>query len=370
MLRNACLVAAIGMALALSACGSLSGLVAHAVDTNSLAIQPVFVASARAQEPDGAMAAGRADTLSYAAYDVSIPPGHQPGDDPQHTSRSPTPARDFIIADGRRLAGSAAFADAVVSYAAAEYGGPSEAFVYVHGFNTSFSEGIYQLAQIGHDLEIPATKVLFSWPSAGEMKDYIHDLDSVAVARDRLEDLLNSLAAAGVKRITVVGYSMGATLVVETLRQMKLVGSQRFFARLGGVVLFSPDMDIDLFRASAERMGGLPQPFVIYGASKDKALHAVTEWLTAGAPRLGAPPDFAALADLQLIFVDVGNVPQAKQPGHLPVATSPEMIAAINRMPRADLLLYAKSAAAGGVAGAVVQTYGKLTYVALPKTVR
>jgi esterase/lipase superfamily enzyme len=307
----------------------------------------------------------RADRVTYAAFDVSVPPTHEPGSPSRDKSPTGDPAHSFVVAGGGGFADVAAFGRAVLADAGTRGTAP-EAFVFVHGFNTRYTEAIYQIAQIGNDLALPQAGVVYAWPSTGRIVDYMHDVDSIAFARDGLEQTLDGLADAGIRRIVLVGYSMGAALVVETLRQMKLVGSDRFFARLGGVVLLSPDMDVDLFRIEGERMGGLPQPFVIYGAPHDMALGAVARVLAADKPRLGALPDPDALANLNLLYVDVSNIPQHPQPGHLPVATAPSMIAAINAMSRPDLVTWAVGAAAGAVPGATVTHHGKVVVVTLP----
>lgn len=354
--------------VALAGCSALPGLIDRSPQAASGgATERIFVATVRSTEGITAIKAERSDGLTFAAFGVSVPPTHEPGRTPQQSSVVPNPIRDFMLAGQDNFTSADGFGKAVSSFASSHYGDPSEAIVFVHGFNTSFVDGIYQLAQIGADIETPASMVLYSWPSNDRIIDYLHDLDSVSFARDGLERLLNDLAASGVKRITLVGYSMGAALAVETLRQMKLVGSQRFFSKLGGVVLLSPDMDIDVFRADAERMGGLPQPFVIYSAPRDPALRVLSTYFTAQKPRLGSLPDPSVLAGLDLTYVDVSNVPHYKQPGHLPIATAPSMIAAINSLPRPDLVTYARLGAAGRIAGAGVTQYGELTYVTLPR---
>ena len=79
---------------------------------------------------------------------------------------------------------------------------------------------------------------------------------------------------------------MGSALTMETLRQMALRGSSRALSRIKGVVLISPDLDVDLFRSIALDIGTLPQPFVIFGSSKDRILNLSAT--ISGAPeRLG-----------------------------------------------------------------------------------
>jgi len=367
IVRHVLLAVLIVVLPALAGCTTLGDFARPLSATATPVVQPIFVASARKIGSDGSYGAARSTELTYAAYNIGIPPNHRPGMVARAGHGKPNPMTEFAILNGEHLAGAGAFERAVVTHAAGHYDGPAEAMVYVHGFNSSFDESLFQLAQIGTDLKIPAAKVLYAWPSEDELFAYIHDLDSVAFARDGLERTLEDLAASGVKRIVVVGYSMGAALVVETLRQMKLSGSPRFFGKLGGVVLLSPDMDVDLFRIEAERMGKLPQPFVIYGSPNDTALNMFSRLVMEGRPRLGALPDPRLLEGLDVTFIDVRNVPRTPQIGHLVVATSPAMIAAINDMPKADLVLYAQSAKAGKIPGATVEHFGGMTSVVLPK---
>lgn len=367
MVRHLLLAILIVVAPALASCASLSSYAMPALARGVPVVQPIFVASARAIEPDGSYGSGRSELLSYAQYEVSIPPNRSPGMVARSSFGKPNPSTEFAVVGHEQFAGAGAFDKAITTHATGKYGGAAEALVYVHGFNSSFSDSILQFAQIGHDLEIPAAKVLFSWPSEDKLFAYIHDLDSMAFARDGLERTLEDLANSGVKRIVLLGYSMGAALVVETLHQMKLSGSPRFFSKLGGVVLLSPDMDVDLFRIQAARMGQLPQPFVIYGSRDDSALNMFSRILMEDKPRLGALPDPRLLKGLDLTFIDVRNVPRTPQTGHLVVATSPAMIAAINDMPKADLVLYAQSAKAGKIPGATVEHFGSMTSIVLPK---
>ena len=84
-------------------------------------------------------------------------------------------------------------------------------------------------------------------------------------------------------------------------------------------------------------------------------------------PRLGALPDPRLLEGLDVTYIDVRDVRRTPQTGHLVVATSPAMIAAINNMPKADLVLYAQAAKAGKIPGATVEHFGSMTAIVLPK---
>ena len=98
------------------------------------------------------------------------------------------------------------------------------------------------------DFRLPGIGVHFSWPSAAHPLGYTYDRDSVLYARDGLEQLLRQVSAAGPDRIILVGHSLGSMLVMETLRQMEIRSPAWAQRNLGGVVLVSPDLDVDVFR--------------------------------------------------------------------------------------------------------------------------
>jgi len=44
-------------------------------------------------------------------------------------------------------------------------GGPSQALVYLYGYNVGFEDAAIQAAQIGFDLKVPGATAFFRWPS-------------------------------------------------------------------------------------------------------------------------------------------------------------------------------------------------------------
>ena len=101
---------------------------------------------------------------------------------------------------------------------------------------------------------------------------------------------------------------------------------------LGGVILISPDIDVDVFREQARAVGTLPQPFVIFGSDRDKFLR-LSAALTGQEERLGSLSDVARVADLKVTFLDVGEF--VKGTGHFVVGDSAGLITLLDRI--ADL---------------------------------
>lgn len=72
--------------------------------------------------------------------------------------------------------------------------------------------------------------------------------------------------------ITVFGHSMGALLVTEALRQLRIAGKDKIIERLNQVVLAAPDIDLDLFRRQMEVIGPVDPPLTLLVSADDRAL--------------------------------------------------------------------------------------------------
>lgn len=203
----------------------------------------------------------------------------------------------------------------------------------MHGFNNTFAEGTYRIAQMAHDLDLPGTVVHYSWPSAAEPLGYAYDRDSALFARDGLEELLKSVQAAGPRRIILVAHSMGSALLMETLRQVAIRGDNALLARIGGVVLISPDIDVDVFRSQAKDIGRLPQPFVVFTSRRDRVLR-LSARLSGQTDRLGTLADLDRVADLPITLLDTAAFNSGD--GHFNVGNSPALLRLLERIASVD----------------------------------
>jgi esterase/lipase superfamily enzyme len=289
-------------------------------------IQRVYVGSTREVSAEGLdYTARRSTSASFFGFDVAIPPDRRPGDDILWTGRNtrPDPTRHFLTRSVARYPDATAFGTALAQDMARTRRGQREAVVYVHGFNNTFAEGLYRIAQLSHDLQIPGTAVHYSWPSKASALGYAYDRDSALFARDGLEDLLGKLADAGADRVLLVAHSMGAALTMETLRQIALRGDRKVMGRISGVMLMSPDLDVDVFRAQARTIGTLPQPFLIFTSRRDTAL-ALSAFVARESQRLGNLSDLSALAGLDVTVLETGAFDAGSR--HFTAATSPALI--------------------------------------------
>ena len=80
---------------------------------------------------------------------------------------------------------------------------------------------------------------------------------------------------------------MGSLLTLEVLRFVRASGGDAAMARIGAVVLASPDVDIDLFAQGIERLGRDRDKITVITAENDRAL-AISRRLAGGVVRAGA----------------------------------------------------------------------------------
>jgi len=327
-------------------------------------VRQIFIGTTRAVDPEtGLFGSKRAETPSFARFDVSVPPDRQPGEIAWPPKRGVAdPRRDFVTTAAVLHPDARAFRADLAHALADQPRGARDAVIFVHGFNTNFSEGTYRIAQLAHDLKLPGVTVHYSWPSAGNPLGYAYDRDSALFARDGLEALITEVAAAGAKRIFLVAHSMGSGLTMEALRQVAIRGNGRLRAQLGGVILISPDIDVDVFRAEARAMGQLPQPFVIFGSDRDRML-TLSAGLTGRRHRLGNLGNIAELADLDVTYLDV--TAYASGTGHFPLGNSPALLALMAGIGDVDAAFAAERRGRTGLLPGIVLTVQGATEIIL-----
>ncbi|RSC21487.1 MULTISPECIES: alpha/beta hydrolase [Rhizobium/Agrobacterium group] len=241
----------------------------------------VYVATTRKRDENGVYTSGRSREVSYIRYGISIPPGHKAGNVEWPKSK-PNPKTDFVTVEQRVL--DAATFEAEVTRK--RNGKPPSVGVFVHGYNTNFTEAVYRIAQMTADAGVDAAPILFAWPSEGALSGYVADKDAVTFSRDQLADLLGTLARKETQGpITLVGHSMGGWLTTEAVRQLRLTGKDAAIRRLQ-VVLAAPDIDVDVFEAQLATIGPLNPPMTILVSQDDRALK-VSEFLSTERQRLG-----------------------------------------------------------------------------------
>lgn len=326
--------------LALVACASNSFVVLDEDAAEVGSREPVLVASTRTFG-NGYFSNERSAGLNFIQYDVRIPPDREVGTVEPVTSpdRSPDINRQFVVSDAVQLESISEFRRALREELFARPPWEREVMVFVHGYNTNFADGLYRTAQIRHDFNVPGVAVHYAWPSAGRVLRYAYDRDSALFARDGLENLLTTIANDG-HDIVIVAHSLGGAVTVETLRQLSIANKRSVLNRIFGVLLLSPDIDVDVFRAQAERIDPIPPNFLIFTSQQDRALRFSAR--LAGRPdRLGTLPAADEIADLEVTLIDVSEFDGGMGDtfNHLTPTSSPATVSILRDVAMVNLAL-------------------------------
>ena len=289
----------------------------------------VFAASTREQRADGNFGFDRSQSIHRLELTVSIPPSRAAGQ-LDFAYSSPKPETQFTIAGRKEFPGPQAF-DARLKAALAQLPPTErEVTVFVHGFNTTQAETAMRAAQLAYDIDLPGILVLYSWPSRGNPLGYAYDIDSMLFARDGLEQLIDELQGLGAKNILMMAHSMGGLLAMETMRQADLRDPGWADRSLRGVVLLSPDIDVEVFRSQMSALSPPPEPFIVMISEKDKILNLSARLRGAGASeRLGNLKHVAKVADLPIMVIDATAFSDGAGSSHFVAATSPALIAMV-----------------------------------------
>jgi esterase/lipase superfamily enzyme len=184
--------------------------------------------------------------------------------------------------------------------------GGRDLLLYVHGFNQTFEAAALDAARLSGGIRFAGDTMMFSWPSRASLLDYNYDRESAMWSRDALDQVLEDLLASpAVGRVNIVAHSVGTMLTMEALRE--LYGKLGDYAadRIGAVVFASPDIDMDVFTASVQRIGPLAPKVTIITATDDRAL-AVSRWVNGSTTRVGAA-EKAQLEKLGLRVIDASS---------------------------------------------------------------
>ncbi|WP_192886538.1 alpha/beta hydrolase [Agrobacterium sp. LAD9] len=259
---------------------------------------------------------------------VSIPPAsaREIGRVQWPDTQKPDPRRSFVTAKADLLNDSQ-----IIPWFRKASHGKKRVLVFVHGFNNDYAESVFGFAQLVHDARIDAAPVLFTWPSRGNVLDYVYDRESTVYSRFGLGAVLKSaIDSPDVAEVTVLAHSMGTWLTMEALRDMANKEG-RVSPKIRSVILASPDIDVDVFRRQVLEMGDKRPHITILSSQNDLALKLST-WLAGDVQRLGATdfrPYEKLLRQYGITVIDASDASQEDVLGHSAFAQNADILKAL-----------------------------------------
>ena len=122
---------------------------------------------------------------------------------------------------------------------------------------------------------------------------------------------------------------------MESMRQIELSKPGWTSQSLSGVILFSPDVNADVFRSQTGVFKKLPEPFVIFSSQPDRFLQ-LSAGLRWEKERLGSLKDVSKFADLPIDFVDVSAFTDGVNGNHFIAGNSASLLALLKSAARLD----------------------------------
>jgi esterase/lipase superfamily enzyme len=286
----------------------------------------IFITTTReASEVVGAFySAGRAPDLGLASVAVTVPPNHVLGHLERPQRLPPDPRTEFAVVDPVVYRTDASFISELNEELATRPAGQRKLLLFVHGYNNTTSDALLRLAQFVEDTGYQGVPVLFTWASAASARRYVYDLNSALVARVKLKDMTDILVRTEAESVDVFAHSMGAFLTMEGLVEAQQAG------RLGRrtinlIILASPDIDIDLFRAQIELLPQAVRDKMYLLVSRDDSALRVSRRIAGGVPRVGAA-DAEELEEIGLTVIDLSEIDDSSSGSHSKFAGSPQVV--------------------------------------------
>jgi esterase/lipase superfamily enzyme len=131
-----------------------------------------------------------------------------------------------------------------------------EVILYVHGFNETFATAAFTAAELCHFLGRESVCAFFTWPasySGNFLTAYTSTTESARYAENHLRKMLRWVASTpGLEGVHLLAHSRGTAVLMSTVRslftEVIAAGKEpRDVLKIDNIVLFSPDIDVELF---------------------------------------------------------------------------------------------------------------------------
>ena len=181
-----------------------------------------------------------------------------------------------------------------------------EAFVYIHGFNNTFEDGVFVTAELWHFMGRRGVPITYSWPAKASIIGYGYDRESSEFTVFHFKQFLRAIAACPeLRKMHILAHSRGTGVAASAFRELVIAANawpgkndqtsgspgqtaRSVLAKVGNVVLAAADIDMEVAsqRLSAEMAFMGAERVTIYLSREDKALN-LAAWVLDSMTRLG-----------------------------------------------------------------------------------
>jgi esterase/lipase superfamily enzyme len=237
-------------------------------------------------------------SLKYGVVDVSIPHDHRVGEIESPAiwkfEFSEDPKKHMMLQEISLLEKNEFFGKLSKDIQETE---KKSTFLFVHGYNTSFSEAAKRTAQISYDLKFDGKAVFYSWPSQASTFRYGKDEENIAWSQSNMQRFLEDyLSKSQAEEIYLVAHSMGNRGLTKAIVQV-MKDHPHLRKKIKEIILAAPDIDADVFKneIAPQMVAETKKPITLYVSADDLALKASK--LLHGNPRAGDAGEKMVIVD-------------------------------------------------------------------------
>ncbi len=151
-----------------------------------------------------------------------------------------------------------------------------EVVVFIHGYNNTFNDAADAMGTICHLLGRDFVCVLLTWPAGGSRGAFLGYNVDIEFGEFAVADMRKAIRAIGetegVRAVDLIAHSRGTNVLASAFQQL---GREAYVSRssiteslrVRNIVLFAPDIDIDV--ASTKIFDVFSDPDTPYGAKKN-----------------------------------------------------------------------------------------------------
>jgi esterase/lipase superfamily enzyme len=171
-----------------------------------------------------------------------------------------------------------------------------EVYVFVHGYDNTFEDSVFVMADLWHFLGRKGIPIVYSWPAGrgGGIRGYNYDRESGEFTILHLKNFLKLLGSyPGIEKVHLLAHSRGTDVLESAIRELlinvRASGEDPLqILNVADLTLAAPDLDLEVYqqRMVGERVGQGLNRITIYVSEEDKALGFAT-WLFSGIKRIG-----------------------------------------------------------------------------------
>ena len=162
-----------------------------------------------------------------------------------------------------------------------------EVFIYVHGYNNSFEDAAFAMAELWHFLGRIGVPLIYTWPAGYPgLLGYTYDRESSEFTIYHLREALRYVASIPeVEKIHIIAHSRGTDVATAAVRELTIAAraagiDPKAEFKIHNLVLAGPDLDVQvaLQRLGGDKIDYSAKRLTVYTSKADKAI-GVAEWL-------------------------------------------------------------------------------------------